>query len=144
MIHFFDTSALVKLFSNEPGSKRVQEIVLNTSNETVILELAEIELLSAVYRKYRNSEIPGDKIKPIRRAIELQLQGFTIIPLGSDIMEESKKLIEAYGKDFGLRTLDAIHVAGWNVVSELDWIFVSSDINQSRVVEKQNNQVLLI
>lgn len=144
MIHYFDTSALVKLFSNESGSKKVQELVVHASNETVLIELAEIEILSAVYRKYRNNEISEDKILPIQQAITSQFQSFTIIPLGSDIIEESKKLIEVYGKDFGLRTLDAMHVAGWNIVSESDWIFVSSDINQIRVVEKQGNRVLLI
>lgn len=130
--------------SNESGSKKVQELVINASNESVLLELAEIEILSAVYRKFRNNEISADKIIPIQQAITLQFQAFTIIPLGSDIFEESKKLIEVYGKDFGLRTLDAMHVAGWNIVSEPGWIFVSSDLNQIRVVEKQGHRVLQV
>jgi len=144
MIHYFDTSALVKLFSNESGSKQVKELIVNDSNETVLLELAEVEILSAVYRKFRNNEIPEVNIIPIQEAIKEQFGIFTIIPLGSDIIEESKRLIEVYGKDFGLRTLDALHVAGWNMVTEPGWVFVSSDLNQIRVVEKQGQSVLLI
>jgi len=50
MIYFFDTSALVKLFSDEVGSDKVRELVMNPLSENYILELALIELLCAVYR----------------------------------------------------------------------------------------------
>ena len=45
MICYFDTSALVKLYSDEDGSDKVRELVMNPSNENYILELAFIELL---------------------------------------------------------------------------------------------------
>jgi predicted nucleic acid-binding protein len=57
MIYYFDNSALVWLFNNEQGSTHVQEIVNNSANDIWVLELAMIELMRAVYRKYRNNEI---------------------------------------------------------------------------------------
>ena len=48
MILYFDTSALVKLFSDEAGSESVKQLVNNPSNEVIVLELALIEILSAV------------------------------------------------------------------------------------------------
>jgi predicted nucleic acid-binding protein len=53
---FFDTSALVKLFSNEEGSEAVKKLVTNPSNTINVLDLALIELHSAIHRKYRNNE----------------------------------------------------------------------------------------
>jgi len=41
---FFDTSALVKLFSNEQGSETVKELVTNPANPIYALDLAVIEL----------------------------------------------------------------------------------------------------
>ncbi|MCK9452737.1 MAG: type II toxin-antitoxin system VapC family toxin [Bacteroidales bacterium] len=144
MIHFFDTSALVKLFSVEPGAGQVKEIIMNPSNDIWVLELALVELLSAVYRKYRNHEVPEENLERIQKAIEQQFEFFTIIPIGADVIEESKSLIIRYGKDYGLRTLDAMHIAGWNVIVEPDSIFVSSDKNQLQVVSLMNYQTISV
>lgn len=48
---FFDTSALVKLFHDEPGSDRVIEMVSSDANEIWVLEIARVEFLSALFRK---------------------------------------------------------------------------------------------
>jgi predicted nucleic acid-binding protein len=138
MNFFFDTSALVKLYSDEEGSDKVREMIMLPSSENYILELAIVELLSAVYRKFRNHEIPEKNLAPIHQAINLQFQNFTIIPMASDVIEESKLLIQNFGKEIGLRTLDALHIAGWLMVAESDWQFVSSDKNQLLVVNQLN------
>ena len=138
MKYFFDTSALVKLYSSEDGSDKVRKIIMNPLSESYILELAIVELLSAVYRKFRNHEIAEKNIDPIHQAINLQFEDFYIIPMAADVIKESKTLIQNFGKEFGLRTLDALHIAGWNLVAESDWQFVSSDKNQLQVVDQMN------
>lgn len=135
MIYYFDTSALVKLFSNEPGSTEVKEIVNISANEIWVLELALVELMSAVYRKFRNNEIPEADLAKIQQAIENQFSCFSIVPLAVDVVSETLVLIKRFGKDFGLRTLDAMHIAGWTIVAKNDWHFVSSDHNQLKVME---------
>lgn len=70
MKYFFDTSSLVKLFSNEVGSDSVREIILNPDSEIYFLELLIVELWSAIYRKFRNHEIPEENLKPINFAIK--------------------------------------------------------------------------
>ncbi len=135
---FFDTSALVKLFSNEAGSETVKELVTNPANNIYVLDLALIELQSAVYRKYRNKQIPEENLEKIQNAIEKQMAYFNSIPIGTDIMEEAFDLIKKFGKSFGLRTLDALHIAGWRIIAEPGWIFVSSDKNQLNVVTQLN------
>jgi uncharacterized protein len=138
MSHYLDTSALVKLFSTEPGSEKIKELVNNPENEIWVLELALIELLSAVFRKYRNNEIDERKLSQIQKAIESQIDMFNVVMLANDIVKESKTLIQQYGKVYGLRTLDAIHIAGWMIVAEPGWTFVSSDKNQLQVVSHMN------
>ena len=110
---FFDTSAIVKLFSVEPGTEEVEKIINEANNEIWLLELAETELLSAVYRKLRNNEIARQKINQIRKEITLQMKWFNMIPLNSEILREANRLVAEYGLDFGIRTLDALHIGGW-------------------------------
>ncbi|WP_256663968.1 type II toxin-antitoxin system VapC family toxin [Methanospirillum purgamenti] len=54
---FFDTSALVKIFHNEEGSESIQNLILNEQNNLYILDIAQIEYYSALYRRYRNHEL---------------------------------------------------------------------------------------
>ncbi len=144
MICFFDTSALVKLFSLEDGSEKVKGIILDPNNEIWVLELAMVELISAVFRKYRNDEIKESHLEKIQLAIERQFEMFNIVPMAGDLMNETKALIKQFGKAHGLRTLDALHIAGWLTVAEHDWRFVSSDRNQIKVIGKLNYETLEI
>lgn len=142
MTLFFDTSALVKLFSNEEGSERVKRITTNPANNIHVLDLALIELQSAIFRKYRNNKIPEENLEKIQNAIEKQMEYFNTIPMVSYIMDDALVLIKKFGKDYGLRTLDALHVAGWRIIAEPDWIFVSSDKNQLGVVTHLNYKTI--
>ncbi len=131
---FFDTSALVKIFSSEVGSEKVKAIILDQNNQIWTLELALIELISAVFRKYRNNEIKEEYLERVQTAIESQFDMFNIVPMAGDLLTDTKILIKRFGKESGLRTLDALHIAGWLAVADHDWYFVSSDKNQINVV----------
>ena len=144
MMLFFDTSALVKLFNNEEGSETVKQLVTNLSNDIFVLELALIELQGAIYRKFRNNEIPEENLEKIQHAIESQFDYFNTVPMGSDIMQEALKLIKKFGKIHGLRTLDALHIAGWRIMAEPGWTFVSSDKNQVSVVGLLNYKTITV
>jgi predicted nucleic acid-binding protein len=57
MINFFiDTSALIKIYHKEVGTEEMLTIYKG-SDTLAISELAKIELLSSIYRKYRENEI---------------------------------------------------------------------------------------
>ncbi|WP_459943306.1 type II toxin-antitoxin system VapC family toxin, partial [Deferrisoma palaeochoriense] len=55
-LFFFDTSALVKIYHEERGSKACPDLYLGTST-IAVSELARVELYSAVFRKLREREI---------------------------------------------------------------------------------------
>jgi predicted nucleic acid-binding protein len=144
MTLYFDTSALVKLFSDEQGSKLVRRLISNPSNAIWVLELALIEMICTVYRKHRNNEIHEDSLETILTAIEQQFRSFRVIPLASDVFAESKELMKQFGSKFGLRTLDALHIAGFSLFAEPEWTFVSSDKNQLHVVEQLDYQIVSV
>ncbi len=54
---FFDTSALVKFFHEEPGTEKVTDLINNPGNNIFVSDLARLEFVSALYRRYRNNEI---------------------------------------------------------------------------------------
>lgn len=141
---YFDTSALVKLFSDEQGSKLVRRLISNPSNAIWVLELALIEMICTVYRKHRNNEVHEDSLETILTAIEQQFRSFRVIPLASDVVAESKELMKQFGSKFGLRTLHALHIAGFSLFAEPEWTFVSSDKNQLHVVEQLDYPIISV
>jgi len=133
---FFDTSALVKLFSTEKGSEIVKDLISDKTNHIWISELVYLEIYCALYRKLRNKEFSVENLKIIENEIEGQLEEFSTIPLETAVLEKSKELIKNYGKNYGLRTLDALHIATWFLIAENNWKFVTSDKNQIEVIKK--------
>ena len=76
MHFFFDTSALVKLFSEEKGSSIVRDIIDITDNTIWISDLVRVEIHSAILRKFRNGEINADELESILKGIDEQLSFF--------------------------------------------------------------------
>ncbi|WP_256663969.1 hypothetical protein [Methanospirillum purgamenti] len=54
----------------------------------------------------------------------------------SPIIKEAQNLIFSYGKRFGLRTLDSLHLAAFSLIANEDWIFVCCDAILSCVAEE--------
>jgi len=124
---FLDTSALAKLFQEEPGTDYVDEAINSPDNEIWVLELVEIEFLSCIYRRYREGEISDEDINIVSLVFEEQIRQFNVEMLGSSIIEEARQLMQEYGKEAGLRTLDSLHLAACRLLYEPGWFFVCSD-----------------
>ncbi len=124
---FFDTSALIKFFHKEEGTDAVTGLILNEENKTWISEAAEVEFLSALYRRFRNLEIDENELEVAISAFEEQMESFHIEPFGNVTINEAKLLLRKYGKTLGLRTLDAFQLAAFTLICEEDWLFVTSD-----------------
>ena len=124
---FFDTSALVKFFHEERGTESVAALITEPGNEIWLLEIAILEFTSAVFRRYRNGEIQEDNLTKALDSFEREVAEFNIEPLGSAIVTEAADLLRRYGKVHGLRTLDALHLGAYSLISESDWMFVAAD-----------------
>ncbi|MDI6754621.1 MAG: type II toxin-antitoxin system VapC family toxin [Thermodesulfobacteriota bacterium] len=127
MILFFDTSALVKVFHEEKGSEVVTPLIKAKDNEVWISELARIEFLSAIFRRVRNREISDEQLNEAVIGFEEQLYFFNVEPLGQAILREAELLLKKYGKRRRLRSLDALQMGTFSLISERGWYFVAAD-----------------
>jgi len=132
---FFDTSALVKHFHEEDGSEIVTELINSQENKIWILEIAKIEFFCSLYRRYRNHELTDLQFDEAIRGFEKEIAFYNIELLRQPIIKETENLIKQYGKVEGLRTLDALHLGAFSLISEKDWIFVAADKNLCNVAK---------
>ena len=142
MILFFDTSALVKFFHIEEGTEIVTELLNNQENEIWVLELVKMEFISALHRRFRNKEINEEMLAEATKGFEEELSRFNIEPLSQIVVKEGEELLKKYGKEYGLRTLDALHIGCYSLISEEDWSFVSTDGNLCAVAEFMGQKVI--
>jgi uncharacterized protein len=133
---FFDTSALIKFFHEEKGSNVVTELIIAENNTIWILELAKLEFISALYRRYRNKEINDFQLTEAINGFEEEISTYNIELLRGPILSEAKDLIKQYGKTDGLRTLDALHLGAFSLISEKQWIFVAADKTLCKLAQK--------
>jgi len=139
---FFDTSALVKLFHEEEGSETVESLVSSPTNRFWVLDLVRLEFLSAIFRRYRNSEIDEDKLDQAISGFDEQLVSFNIEPLGQSVLREAESLLKSNGKENGLRALDALHLAACVIIMGDDWAFVCADKTLCKVADLNGIRVI--
>jgi uncharacterized protein len=134
MTFFLDTSALIKLYHQEVGTERVEEIFEQTENTLVISELAVVEFYSSLARRVRMREItPEAQAEAIQNLDKDCVQRFVVDPLGSLVLQRAKDLLRKYGNSKSLRSLDALQLAGCLVaLTRGELTFVSAD---SRLVD---------
>jgi predicted nucleic acid-binding protein len=133
MNFFFDTSALVKFFYAERGTEVVTQIMEHATSEIWISDLARLEFTSALYRRFRNKAIDEIKLHMATNYFDQQLSCFNIEPLNQLVIDEAGLLLKKYGKEYGLRTLDALHLGTYSLIFEQGWCFVTSDANLANV-----------
>ncbi|CAN5135987.1 hypothetical protein BH23BAC3_BH23BAC3_36230 [soil metagenome] len=126
------------------GSDTVKSIVEDGTADIWISDLVRVEIQSAVLRKFRNNEFTEDNLDIILKSIIEQFDYFNQIIMSGEIVQEAEKLIATYGKTIGLRSLDALHIACWILNSENDWIFVTSDAIQDKVIHRLNGESLFV
>lgn len=141
---FFDTSALVKFFHEEIGTELVTQLINNPQNEVWISELTIVEFLSVIYRLYREKQIVNDELEEAINGFQKECYHFIVVPLNIVIIEEAKDLLSVFGKDFSLRTLDALQFASCNLVYEDDenWVIVSSDRRLIRIIQNTGMNII--
>ena len=101
MILFFDTSALVKFFHNEDGTETVTNLLNSQENNIWISELAKLEFLSALHRRFRNNEIDENILKEAIEGFEEEINRFNIEPLSHATVRKRKSYCKNMEKNTG-------------------------------------------
>ena len=132
---FFDTSALVKRYHDEPGTETVDALI-EGGDGIVISSLAIVETASAFRRKYNRGHVEKESMEQLLAAFfQEALEDFQIIPMEESIVQFSFDLV----LDDDLRTLDSLQLAaalsigadGENVT------FVSADMELISIAESR-------
>lgn len=124
---FLDTSALVKLFHQEIGSEVLMKLVKLDGVKLWMSQLARLEFISALHRRLRMNEITENQLEEVLDLFEDEWSLFKTEPLGQGVFEEAEQLIKQHSKTVGLRSLDALHLATFRLISQKDWKFVAAD-----------------
>ena len=117
MTAFADSSALVKLYAQEPGTEAVER-----EPALVVCALARVEVPSALWRKHRIGELDAEDAAVLVAAFEADYDGtpddpprFAALPVTADLLDAAAALPAAH--DLG--ALDAIQLAAALAVAEV-------------------------
>lgn len=109
-VYFLDTSALVKLYVQEPGTDRMLGLVADSGAVSLaILSIARAELYSVVHRRARAGDLDATAAREMLERFELHLQTRFVRQSVSDpVLDLACVLLGRYP----LRAYDALQVAG--------------------------------
>ena len=107
---YFDTSALVKLYVEEEGSDKVLSIAEDRErSRLVVLDIARIELRSAVRQRQRDGDIDeADAAALLKQFDQDGVAAYVIQPLNANVMQEAARLLDKHP----LKTQEALQLAG--------------------------------
>ena len=109
MTVFADSSALVKLYADEPGHERVREL-----STLVVSQLARVEVPSAIWHKQRLGELDAGTARLLTSAFEADWAGteeepprFSAVTATAAVLKSAARLCAVHG----LRAYDAVQMA---------------------------------
>jgi hypothetical protein len=107
-VYFMDSSALVKYYIREPGTRYITGIMQNPMDKAVIAEITPVETISAVSRQKHDGHIPPRAARAIRLLLDRNVaREYAVIRLSPAIVARAKDLLEAHR----LRAYDAVQLA---------------------------------
>jgi predicted nucleic acid-binding protein len=104
---FVDSSALVKRYRHEDGSRRVSDL-LESADRLLIARLTIVEVSSALVRRARMTTLPAENVAVAIAALDDDiLRSFEVVELDQPVM----MLAVVIARKHGLRGADAIQLA---------------------------------
>jgi len=126
---YFDTSALVKRYIDEPGRREVQQLLRR--HDCVTSVLLPVELRSALRRRVAEGTLNAARLPKTLKRITTDRAYWTLVEIGQDLLVAAETLVASQP----LRTLDALHVASAQLfadrVTASNLVFVSADVRQT-------------
>jgi hypothetical protein len=127
-LYFLDTSALVKLYIQEPGTDRLLPLINNRlENRFAVLAISVVEFRSAIRRRQRAGDIDASVAASLLDAVQNHMESRFIRQMVNDpVIDAAKEMIDRYA----LRAYDAVQLAGCLVLCAIAaeaFTFVCSD-----------------
>ena len=105
MTAFFDTSALLKIYVDEPGSQVVRRLA--TSTPLAVSELAYVEARAAFARRRREQSSHGDQLDRAVQFFEGHWASLGVVRIRVEVVRTAAALCDAHP----LRAGDALQLA---------------------------------
>jgi uncharacterized protein len=143
-LYYLETSALVKLYVNEEGTKRLLSLASDEAgNRLAILSLAQVELRAAIRRRQRMGEVPNASADALLESFRHHSeQRFLVQPFSESILDVAFALLDAYP----LRAYDSMQLAGYLMLCSISGfdqpIFVCADKSLLSAAENEGCPVL--
>jgi len=110
---YFDTSALIKRYVDEPGRREVLRLLRR--NDCVTSAVLPVEVRSALRRRVSEGTLDEDRIPAILKRLTADRAFWTFVEVSSEVLAAAETLAAAHP----LRALDAIHVASAQLFARL-------------------------
>jgi predicted nucleic acid-binding protein len=128
-LYYLETSALVKLYVYEPGTKQLLALTARgAGHRFAILSLAQVEFRAAIRRRQRGGEIPNDVADELIESFGEHVEAkFLVQPFTDSLLDVALALVDAYP----LRGFDAVQLAGYLTLRSISGaeepVFVCAD-----------------
>ena len=141
--YFIDTSALVKIYHREVGTEKM--LTLYKGNDILsISELAKIEMISSIYRKFRERQINQMTLDLLVEKFEADCEDrYEVLYFSSLVFDESWHLIRQLSYKYGLKTLDSLQFAFFRTYCDKNTFFVCADITFEKLIKREGFKTYL-
>ena len=126
---YFDTSALIRRYVNEPGRREVLQLL--RKKRCVVSAVLPVEIGSALRRRLTEGGLDQADVAAILKRFTADRAFWTVIDVSREVLVAAESLSAAHP----LRALDAIHMASAQLFaargSSAALTFVSADLRQT-------------
>lgn len=111
--YLLDSSALAKLYHDEPGSRTLERLCSAPDVRLYISRLTVVELASVMALKVRTRAISADQAEVLRERFDGDMadEDFFVIAMASEHYGAAVQFLRRFAVSHGLRTLDALQLA---------------------------------
>jgi predicted nucleic acid-binding protein len=113
VILYLDTSSLVKLYVDEPGSTEVWNL-LATASTVATSMVTYAETRAALARRHREGALPGTPFRAAKRAFEADWPHYVAVEVSADVCRRAGDIAERSG----LRAYDSVQLACFATLAE--------------------------
>lgn len=122
MIAYFDTSAIVPLFIDEPGSETARG-TWDEASRIVGIPLLYAETRAALAQAQRAGRLTASQLRSTVDTLDEHYMHFDLLDIDNVLVRHAGMLAEAHG----LRGYDAVHLAAALQVFDPDLVLVAGD-----------------
>ena len=128
---YFDTSALVKRYVRERGSRQV--VSLLRRYELLSSAITPLEAISALSRRRRDEELSEEDFSATLGRIQSERTRWELVELGAAVLSRAEEIVQG---TLPIRSLDALHVASLTTFQDAAGMripFATADARQRNV-----------